>query len=294
MREYVLVGDSTEDINTEVLKTLDVKIIPFSYSVNDEVFPFYMDERDGNIKDFYDKLRKGAMPVTSQINPESYKKFFEEIVKEGKDVLYLCFTSGLSGSYQSAVIGADMVTDKYPDARIEIIDSLCASVGGGILLFHADKKKKEGLTLDELKKWIEDNRLNTRHWFMVEDLFHLKRGGRVTTVEAMIGSALKIKPILSVDEEGKLVVKSKARGTGKALDYLISKVEEEVQDFGNTYFNIGNADATEKAERIKESLIEKGAKEDNIFISSIGPIIGTHVGPGMAAVTYITNSVTNL
>lgn len=294
MREYVLVGDSTEDINTEVLKTLDVKIIPFSYSVNDEVFPFYMDERDGNIKDFYDKLRKGAMPVTSQINPESYKKFFEEIVKEGKDVLYLCFTSGLSGSYQSAVIGADMVTDKYPDARIEIIDSLCASVGGGILLFHANKKKKEGLTLDELKKWIEDNRLNTRHWFMVEDLFHLKRGGRVTTVEAMIGSALKIKPILSVDEEGKLVVKSKARGTGKALDYLISKVEEEVQDFGNTYFNIGNADATEKAERIKESLIEKGAKEDNIFISSIGPIIGTHVGPGMAAVTYITNSVTNL
>ncbi len=289
MKEYVLVGDSTEDLNTEVLKTLDVKIIPFSYSVNDEVFPFYMDERDGDIKEFYDKLRKGAMPVTSQINPDSYKKFFEEIAKDGKDILYLCFTSGLSGSYQSAMLAADMVTEKYPDSRIEVVDSLVASVGGGILLYHAAKKKTEGLDIDELKLWIEEHRSKTAHWFMVEDLFHLKRGGRVTTVEAMIGSALKIKPILSVDEEGKLVVKSKARGTGKALDYLISRVEEEVEDFGSTQFNIGNADAPEKAEKLKETLIEKGAKEENIFISSIGPIIGTHVGPGMAAITYVTN-----
>ncbi len=289
MKDYVLVGDSTEDLNSDVLKTLDVRIIPFSYSVNDEIFPFYMDERDGDIKDFYDKLRKGAMPVTSQINPESYKKFFEEIVKEGKDILYLCFTSGLSGSYQSAVIGADMVMEKYPEARIEIVDSLVASVGGGILLYQVDKKKKEGLGIDKLKTWIEENRNNTSHWFMVEDLFHLKRGGRVTTVEAMIGSALKIKPILSVDEEGKLVVKSKARGTGKALDYLISRVEEEVSDFGIMHFNIGNADAPEKAEKLMEMLIERGAKPENIFISSIGPIIGTHVGPGMAAVAYVTN-----
>ena len=287
MREYVLVGDSTEDLNVEVLKTLDVKILTFSYSVNDEIIPYYMDERDGDIKDFYDRLRKGSMPVTSQINPDSYKKAFEEIVKEGKDILYLCFTSGLSGSYQSAVIAADMVSDKYPEARIEIIDSLVASVGGGILLYQADKKKKEGLDIDELKAWIEDNRLKTRHWFMVEDLFHLKRGGRVTTVEAMIGSALKIKPILSLDEEGKLIVKSKARGTGKALDYLIARVEEEVKDFENMYFNIGNADALEKAEKLKNMLVEKGAKEDHIFISSIGPIIGTHVGPGMAAVAYV-------
>ncbi|MBQ8914476.1 MAG: DegV family protein [Lachnospiraceae bacterium] len=287
MKEYVLVGDSTEDLNVDVLKTLDVQLLTFSYSVNDEVIPYYMDERDGDIADFYDRLRKGAMPVTSQINPDSYKKFFEEIVKDGKDILYLCFTSGLSGSYQSAIIAADMVCDKYPDARIEVIDSLVASVGGGILLYQADKKKKEGLSLDELKSWIEENRLKTRHWFMVEDLFHLKRGGRVTTVEAMIGSALKIKPILSLDEEGKLIVKSKARGTGKALEYLVSRVEEEVSDFENMYFNIGNADAYEKAERLKEMLMEKGAKEEHIFISSIGPIIGTHVGPGMAAIAYV-------
>ena len=287
MRDYVLVGDSTEDLNLEVLKTLDVKMLTFSYSINDEVIPYYMDERDGDIKDFYEKLRKGAMPVTSQITPDTYKKFFEEIVKEGKDILYLCFTSGLSGSYQSARIAADMVLEKYPDARIEVVDSLAASVGGGILLYETDKKKKEGLDIDELKAWIEENRLKTRHWFMVEDLFHLKRGGRVTTVEAMIGSALKIKPILSLDEEGKLVVKSKARGTGKALEYLISRAEEEISDFSSMCFNIGNADAHEKAEKLKAMLIEKGAKEENIFISSIGPIIGSHVGPGMAAIAYV-------
>ena len=124
---------------------------------------------------------------------------------------------------------------------------------------NTPKKKKEGLDIDGLKAWIEENRLKTRHWFMVEDLFHLKRGGRVTTVEAMIGSALKIKPILSLDEEGKLVVKSKARGTGKALDYLISRTEEEISDFSSMCFNIGNADAHEKAEKLKAMLIEKGA-----------------------------------
>ncbi len=287
MRDYVLIGDTTEDIAPEVVKTMDAKLLPFSYSINDEIFPFYMDERDGDIKDFYEKLRKGSMPVTSQINPDSYKSYFEEIVKEGKDILYLCFTSGLSGSIQSALIAADMINDKYPDARIEIIDSFSASVGGGILLYESDLKKKEGLGLDELKAWVEENRYKTRHWFMVEDLFHLKRGGRLSTVEAMIGSALKIKPILSVDEEGKLVVKSKARGTGKALDYLISRVDEEVSDFSKIHFNIGNADSLEKAEKIKEMLLERGAKEENIFISSIGPIIGTHVGPGMAAIAYV-------
>ena len=287
MREYVLIGDSTEDLDINVVKTLDVKLIPFSYSINDEVTNYYLDERDGNISVFYDKLRKGAMPVTSQVNPDTYKKYFEKVVEEGKDILYLCFTSGLSGAYQSAVLAADMVMEKYPESKIEVVDSLVASVGGGILLYETDRKKKEGLSLDELKSWIEGNRINTRHWFMVEDLFHLKRGGRVTTVEAVVGSALKIKPILSLDEEGKLVIKSKARGVGKALDYLVERVAEEISDFSNIRFNIGNADAMEKAEKLKSMLIERGAKDENIFISPIGPVIGSHVGPGMAAIAYI-------
>ncbi|MBQ8412209.1 MAG: DegV family protein [Lachnospiraceae bacterium] len=287
MRDYVFVTDSTCDLPKDIIKELDIKVIPFSYSINDEPYHYYLDERDGDIKDFYDKLRDGAMPATSQVNPNMYKEFFEEIVKEGKDVFYVCFSSGLSGSFQSARLGADMVTDKYEDARIEIIDSLCASLGEGVFVYHAAKHKKEGMDIDTLTNWALDNRLKVGHWFMVEDLYHLKRGGRVSAVEAAVGSALKIKPILSVDEEGKLVVKSKARGTGKALDYLVSKAVEEGKDMENTIFFVGNADAMGKAEKLKNSLIEKGAKEENIIIVSIGPIIGAHVGAGMAAITFL-------
>lgn len=288
MRDYVLVSDSTADLPIDVVKSLGVEIVPFSYSVNDEVFNYYLDERDGDIKKFYDKLRKGAMPVTSQVNPATYKDFFEKIIKEGKDILYLCFSSGLSGSYQTSLLAVDMLKDKYPDANIVSIDSLSACVGQGIFVYLAAKHKADGMNMDDLAKWIMDARLNVRHWFMVEDLFHLKRGGRVTTVEAMVGSALKIKPILSVDEDGRLVVKSKTRGVNKALDYLTSRVVEEGGELDKLTAVIGHTDAPEKAERLKEMVVEAGMKAENIMTAPIGPIIGTHVGPGMTAIAFIT------
>ena len=287
MNDYILVSDSTADLPIDVVKELGVKIIPFSYSINDEPLQYFLDERDGDISVFYDRVKKGEMPVTSQVNPTHYKEFFEEIVSEGKSVLYLCFSSGLSGSYQSARLGKDMVEEKYPDAEITIIDSLSASVGEGVFLYLAAKLKEQGMTMPELVKWIEDNRLKVRHWFMVEDLFHLKRGGRLSAVEAMVGSALKIKPILSVDEEGKLVVKAKTRGTVKALDYLVSKVVEEGGDLENLVAVIGHANAMDKAEKLKSKVVEEGMSEENIMIAPIGPIIGTHVGAGMVAIAFL-------
>lgn len=286
MRDYVLVCDSTGDLPADIIKELGIKIIPFSYSIKDEPFYYYIDERD-DIKGFYDKLRAGDMPVTSQVNPTTYKDFFKEIVEEGKDVLYMCFSSGLSGSYQSARLGVDMLEEKYPDAKVVVVDTLAASVGEGLYMYLAAKKKAEGMDIDELATWIEDNRLNVRHWFMVEDLFHLSRGGRLSAVGAVVGSALKIKPILSVDEEGKLVVKAKTRGTGKALDYLISKVVEEGGDLASLVGVIGHADDMEKAEKIKSMAVEAGMKEENLMIAPIGPIIGTHVGAGMAAIAFL-------
>lgn len=287
MKEYVLIGDSTADLPIEIVKELGIRIIPFSYAINDEVFNYYLDERDGDIKEFYDKLKKGAMPVTSQVNPVTYEEIFEEYAGKGIDILYLCFSSGLSGSFQTAVLGADMVKEDYPDVRIEVIDSYSASVGEGAFLYEAAVKKQNGADFDELKDWIIEKRHKVSHWFMVEDLFHLKRGGRVSTVEAMVGSALKIKPILSVDEEGRLVVKSKARGVGKALEYLISKAVEEGGDLASLSAVIGHADSPEKANKIKELVIEAGMKEENIMIAPIGPIIGTHVGAGMAAIAFV-------
>ena len=285
MREYVLVSDSTCDLPIEVVKELDIKILPFSYSINEEVFYYYLDERDGDIADFYNRLRNGDMPITAQVNVASYTDLFEEIVKEGKDVLYLAFSSGLSGSYQTSQLAIDMVN---PEAKIISIDSLSASVGEGVFLYQVATLKNQGMDIDTLAKWIEDKRLDVRHWFMVEDLFHLKRGGRVSAVSAVVGSALKIKPILSVDEEGKLVVKSKARGVGKALDFIISKVKEDVEDLANLRAIIGHADAMDNAKKLKAMAIEAGMKEENIMIAPIGPIIGTHVGAGMTAMAFVT------
>jgi DegV family protein with EDD domain len=288
MREYVLVSDSTCDLPTEAIKELGIKILPFSYSINEEVFNYYLDERDGDISDFYNRLRNGDMPITSQVNVASYTDLFGDIVKEGKDVLYLAFSSGLSGSYQTSQLAIDMVKEDYPDAKIISIDSLCASVGEGALLNEAARLKMDGMDIDTLAQWIMDKKTDVRHWFMVEDLFHLKRGGRLSAVSAVVGSALKIKPILSVDEEGKLVVKSKARGVSKALDFIMSKVKEEVENLGELRAVIGHADAIDNANKLKEMAIEAGMKEENIMIAPIGPIIGTHVGAGMTAIAYVT------
>ena len=289
MRDYIVVSDSTADLPIEVVKELEVPIVPFSYSIEEEVFEYYLDERDGDIGAFYERLRKGAMPVTSQINPVMYQDFFEPYVKEGKDILYISFSSGLSGSYQSSVLGADMVLDKYPEARIVCVDSRSAAVGQGAFLYEIARKKREGLDLDTLAAWVTETRAHVHHWFMVEDLFHLKRGGRVSTVEAMVGSALKIKPILSVDEEGKLVIRSKARGTNKAMEYLIAKTVEEGGDLGELRAVIGHADCIEKAEKLKQMAVDAGMKAENLMIAPIGPIIGTHVGSGMLAIAFVTN-----
>ncbi|MBQ8317695.1 MAG: DegV family protein [Lachnospiraceae bacterium] len=288
MRDYVLVSDSTGDLPIDVIKELGVQILPFSYSINDEVFYYYLDERDGDIGEFYKRLKAGDMPVTSQVNPMTYRDLFEEIIKEGKDVLYLAFSSGLSGSYQTSKLAIDMLKDDYPDAKIISVDSLSASVGQGVFLYQAAMLKKDGMDIDSLAQWIKDKRYGVRHWFMVEDLFHLKRGGRLSAVEAVVGSALKIKPILSVDEEGKLVVKAKTRGVNKAIDFLVSKAEEEMEDMSTAKAVIGHADAPEKAEKIKEMVMEKGMKEENVMIAPIGPIIGTHVGSGMCAIAFVT------
>lgn len=289
MRDYVIMSDSTADLPVEVVKALGVPIIPFSYSIEETVYEYYLDERDGDVGSFYERLRKGAMPVTSQVNPVRYQDFFKPYVEAGQDVLYVCFSSGLSGSFQSAKLAADMVMEKYPEARIVCVDSRSAAVGEGAFLYEIVRKKKEGLDMDDMVQWIESTRSHVHHWFMVEDLFHLKRGGRVSTVEAMVGSALKIKPILSVDEEGRLVIRSKARGTNKAMEYLIAKVVEEGGDLGCLRAVIGHADCMEKAHKLKQMAIDAGMKEENLLIAPIGPIIGTHVGAGMLAIAFVTN-----
>lgn len=287
MSDYVLMSDSTADLAIDVVKKLGVTIIPFSYSIGDEVFQYYLDERDKDIHEFYENLKSGELPVTSQVNPMTYKSYFDEVAKEGKSIIYLCFTSGLSGSYQSAQLGAEMTIEDYPGTKIEVIDSRAASIGLGVYLYRAGTYWQEGMPYEELVAWIKGKINKVSHWFKVEDLFHLKRGGRLSAVGAVVGSALKIKPILSVDDEGKLEVKAKLRGSNKALELLAGKPTEEGQSLEDLVAVIGHADDPEEADKLKAMVVEAGAKPENIIIAPIGPIIGSHVGAGMLAIAYV-------
>lgn len=290
MNEYVIVSDSTLDLSKELVDEIGVLIIPFSFTINGKSYCHYPDEREISISDFYMELRSGEMPVTSQINPAMYEDYFRDVLNSGKDLIYLGFTSGMSGSMQSANIALGVLEEEFPDRKIICIDTLCASLGEGLLVFNAAKKRDEGYSIEELEEWVITNRSNARHWFVVEDLFHLKRGGRVNAVEAVVGSALKIKPILSVDNQGKLVVKSKARGTKKALEYIITKASEEGVNIKEQTVFIGHADALERAESFRDTLIERGIINESKIVQ-IGPIIGTHVGTGMLALAFMGKDI---
>ena len=288
MRDYVIVSDATLDLPSEVIKKFNIKVIPMVFDLDDVTYTHFPDERELSIEDFYGKLKNGGTSVSSQISPLVYEEFFEEILKEDKDILYICFTSGMSGTFNVSSFVMNELKEKYPSHKIYNVDSLCACIGEGLLVLNAAMKKDEGLSIDELKDWVNENKQNVRHWFTVKDLFHLKRGGRISSVEALVGTALKIRPVLSVDEAGKLTVISKIRGSKKELEYLLNKLLEEGNNLNNQTIIIGHGDDFEQANLLKSMIEEKGLVKE-VIVSKIGPIIGTHTGPGMLALTFLGN-----
>lgn len=286
MHNYVIVSDATLDLPIDVIKKYDIRVIPMAFDLNDVSYLHYPDERQLTIEDFYAKLKEGGVARSSQITPAIYEEFIGEILKEGSDVLYISFTSGMSGTFNSARIAFSELAEEYPDRKLICVDSLSASIGEGLLVMNAAIKKEEGLSMDEVAAWVTEHRHNARHWFTVKDLFHLKRGGRISGIEALVGTALKIRPVLTVDMEGKLAVNSKVRGSKKELEFLVNKLKEEGIDTANQTVLVGHGDDLEQAELLKQMLEEnKLAKE--VLISKIGPVIGTHTGPGMLALTFL-------
>lgn len=282
---YILASDATFDLPMDLVTKYNIAVVPMVFNLDGEEILHYPDERNMSNEAFYQALKDGKMSTTSQINPMTYVEFFTPYLEKGEDILYVVFTSGLSGTYQSALLAKDMLLEDFPERRIEVVDSLCASAGQGFLLYLVGKKKEEGMELSELAKWTEDTRSRVAHFFTVDDLFHLNRGGRLSTAEAIMGTALKIKPIISVDAEGKLYVENKVRGNKKAQEYMISKINE-MRDDSEPMIFIGHGDAKERAEELKDKILEKTEVKD-IVITKIGPIIGTHTGPGMLAVLFL-------
>ena len=255
------------------------------YSMGDEDRVCEEIETEEVLKRFYNGQRNGDLTRTSQISPQVYMDVFTPVLREGKDILYLALSSGLSSTYQSSCLAAGQLKEQFPEREIVCVDSLAATGGMGLLLEAAVQNRKEGMAPAENGKWLEDNRLKVCHWFMVEDLMYLKRGGRVSAATAVVGSALNIRPVLKIEEDGTLKNFAKARGTKRALNSLVDYYEAAGDKKPGERIYILHADSQENAEYLEEK-VKQINPQCSVTKMMLSPIIGAHTGPGMCAVVH--------
>ena len=279
MRDYIITVNSTVDTGKEWLEERNVPVIPLKYTIDGQE---YTDMYGLSDKEFFQKLREGKMSVTSQINPEEAKEMLEPYVKEGKDVLHLAFSSALSGTCNSMKIAAEELQEEYPEAKVIVVDTLCACMGEAMLLYYALKQKEAGKTIEEVAQWAEENKLHVCHNVTVDDLFHLHRGGRVSKTAAVLGTMVKVKPIIHMDDNGALQVIGKERGRKKSLHKIVDMAVERSEGWDNEIIMITHGDCLEDAEYVAKLVREKMGIE-NVFIHNIGTVIGSHTGPGVVA-----------
>lgn len=282
---YRIITDTCCDLWQDFYKELDVDVIPLSVNFKGQEITSYTEQW---LKDFYDGLRAGEAAQTSAVNPEGWKAVIEPVLAAGEDALVLVFSSGLSTTYQSAVIAAQELMETYPSRSVKVIDSLCASMGQGLLLYYACKQRDSGLSLEDLASWCEINKMNLCHWFTVNDLMYLKRGGRVSAATALVGTMLQIKPVMHVDNDGHLVKVSTARGRRASLDALAKKLGETGLSGRNDTVFISHGDCKDDAQYLADKLkAEYGVKE--VIMYYVGAVIGSHSGPGTVALFFMGN-----
>ena len=282
---YQIFTDATADFNEELFLGLpNLEIIPMEVLVGGGAY-IYGPKGNLTVRQFYKMQREGAFASTSQISPENYRTSFEPFLKAGQDVLYLGFSSGMSGTMNSAFICKQELEEEYPERKIICVDTLCGSVGLALLVVEALRRQSKGMEIEELAAWVSANCINVCHWFTVDTFEHLRHGGRVSNVAAVTGSVLNIKPLLHVDEEGKLKVVEKPRGHKTALKSTLAKMEASWDSDKGNLVMIGHGDCPERAKECKQKILEQYPYAD-VHIADIGPIIGAHTGPGMLAVIY--------
>ena len=280
---YQIITDSCCDFPMPMYESLGLTFVPLSVEFRGKTND---DKNDDSLKDMYDGLRAGEAAKTSAVNPSRWSEAMEAALAAGQDVLVLAFSSGLSTTYQSAVIAAEELGEKYPERAIRVVDTLSASMGQGLLVWYACKKRDEGLSLEELYAWVEEYKYHLCHWFTVDDLMYLKRGGRISAATAVLGTMLSVKPVLHMDDEGHLINMSKARGRKAAIQALAQKMAELGEGYDNSTVFICHGDCIDDAQYLEQLVREKcGVKE--VYINYTGAVIGSHSGPGTLALFFL-------
>ena len=289
MSSYQIITDSNTDLSPALAQELGVEIIPMEFTLSGEAYLQYPDEHALSNKRFYERIAAGETTSTNQINAATFTETFERYLQEGTDVLYIGFSSGLSGTYNCSRLVAQELAEKYPGRRIVSVDSLAASMGEGLLVYNAVQQQRAGLPIDALAAWVGENRNRLAHWFTVDDLNFLKRGGRVSGAAALFGTMLGIKPVLHVDDEGRLIPVEKVRGRRQSLDALVNHMAQTVEHPEEQTVFISHGNAPKDAEYVAEQ-VKARFKVKNIYINSIGPVIGSHSGPGTVALFFLGSS----
>jgi len=286
MSEFIIITDSCIDLPDDLATELELAVIPLSVNVEGKVYRNYLDGREISTSHFYQLLRKNVIPTTSQVNPNEFVEIMEQYLQKEYDILYIGFSSALSGTYQSSLIAKEDLSKKYPERKIITVDSLSASMGYGLLVTYAARLKKQGRSLEEVASWVNENKLRLSHLFTVGDLNHLKRGGRLSSSKAFLGTIIRIKPLLHVDKEGRLIHVASTRGRKASLKKLVDRMAKTIECPEEQVVYISHGDCLDEVKDLKAKILERiNVKE--IIVNHVGPVIGAHSGVGTIAIFYL-------
>lgn len=286
---FEIVTDSSSNLTEDYIESNGLHILPLTFMIDGKEYHSYLKGQHTDLQQFYTMMRDGKVITTSLPHLDETKKLFRELLDDGKDILYLGFSSGLSGTYEAISIMLNNLKEEYPDRKIISIDTFAASGGQGLLVFHAVKKAQEGASIEEVESWVRDNRLKLAHWFTVDDLMFLFRGGRVSRTSAWAGTMLNIKPVLHVDNEGHLIPQEKVRGRNKSLNALVEHMHKTAIDPSTQTIFINHGDCIEDAEYVADKIREEFGVTDFV-INYVDPVIGAHSGPGTLALFFLAES----
>ncbi len=286
MSDYVIMTDSSCDLPASLANEMELTVLPLYVDVDGQKYTNYLDEREISFSEIYAKLRTKCPAKTSAVNTNDFMEPMENLLKAGKDVLYIGFSSGLSGTYNAGAMAARELSEKYPERKIYTCDSLCASLGQGLLVYHAWQEKKKGRTIEEVRDFVEYNKLHLCHWFTIDDLMFLKRGGRVSGATAVVGSMLSIKPVMHVDNEGHLIKVDVARGRKASIKALADRAEKLGVDLQDQTIFISHGDCIDDANYLADIMRNRFNVRD-VLINYVGPVIGAHSGPGTIALFFL-------